>query len=196
MPRYASHTQDSLIIAAMHSFWKRGYEACSMDELVKDTGVSRHGIYASVGGKRDLFLRGFAAYQREIVSPAVSVLESEAATLDAIAAYFETQIALAERIGLPGPGCFVANAMTETAPHDADVRAQVELHNARLKAAFRNVLQKSFDLIDPDELDALAEFIATTAQGLWSKSRVVETAAPLRMHVSTLMSLLSVRIKQ
>jgi TetR/AcrR family transcriptional regulator, transcriptional repressor for nem operon len=196
MPRHASHTQDSLVIAAMSSFWKQGYEACSMDELVKNTGVSRHGIYATVGGKRDLFLRGFAAYQREIVSPAVSVLESEAATLDAIAAYFETQIALAERIGLPGPGCFVANAMTETAPHDADVRAQVELHNMRLKAAFRNALQKSFDLIDPDELDALAEFIATTAQGLWSKSRVVETAAPLRMHVSTLMSLLSARIKQ
>lgn len=167
-----------------------------MDKLVRDTGVSRHGIYASAGGKRDLFLRGFAAYQREIVSPAISVLESEAATLDAIAAYFETQIALAELIGLPGPGCFVANAMTETAPHDPDVRVQVEYHNARLKAAFRNALQKSFDLIAPDELDALAEFIATTAQGLWSKSRVVETASPLRAHVATLMSLLAARIKQ
>jgi TetR/AcrR family transcriptional regulator, transcriptional repressor for nem operon len=194
MPRQASHTQDSLITAAMHSFWKQGYEACSMDTLVRDTGVSRHGIYTNVGGKRDLFLKAFAAYQREVVSPAVSMLEVEAASLDAIADYFETQIALAERIGLPGPGCFVANAMTETAPHDGDVRTHVESHNVRLKAAFRNALQNSSDLLTAEELNALAEFIATTAQGLWSKSRVVETAAPLRTHVATLMSLLTARI--
>ncbi|MEM6902905.1 MAG: acetate--CoA ligase family protein, partial [Pseudomonadota bacterium] len=40
------------------------------------------------------------------------------ADLDAIAQYFETQISAAEQAGLPGPGCFVANAATEVAPHD------------------------------------------------------------------------------
>jgi TetR/AcrR family transcriptional regulator, transcriptional repressor for nem operon len=194
MPRQPSHTAESLAISAMHKFWYQGYEACSVDDLVMATGVSRHGIYASVGGKRDLFLRCFAAYQDEIVTPAVSALEANTANLGAIEAYFETQIALAERVGLPGPGCLVANAMTETAPHDTEVRLQVELHNERLRAGFRNALWQAADRLDLNELDQLAEFLATSAQGLWSMSRVVDTAAPLMRHAATLMSLIKARI--
>jgi TetR/AcrR family transcriptional regulator, transcriptional repressor for nem operon len=179
----------------MHKIWQQGYEACSMDDLVKATGVSRHGIYSTVGGKRDLFLRCFAVYQEMIVSPAVSVLEAEDAGLDRIEAYFETQIALAERVGFPGPGCFVANAMTEVAPHDADVRAQIELHNARLQTGFRKALQSASNQLDQNELDDLARLLTTTAQGLWSMSRVVDTGAQLRRQLSALMSLLKARIE-
>jgi TetR/AcrR family transcriptional regulator, transcriptional repressor for nem operon len=178
----------------MQLFWRQGFEACSMDDLVKWTGVSRHGIYADIGGKRDLFLRCFSAYDVKVVSPAVSILEEDDADIDAISAYFETQIDLAKQSGLPGPGCFVANAMTETAPHDAEIRYAVALHNARLKAGFCNALRKAFAHVDRDQLDALASLMVTTAQGLWSMSRVVEDATPLRDNVLALMSLLKARI--
>jgi TetR/AcrR family transcriptional regulator, transcriptional repressor for nem operon len=196
MPRSPAHSEDALITAAMRLFWMRGYGACSMDEIVTTTGVSRYGIYESVGGKRDLFLRGFAAYARDIVAPAAALLEERGADVEAIAAYFEMQIALAERAGLPGPGCFVANAMTETAPHDREVRLKVEAHNARLKAGFRNALKGSSPRLRPAHADALAEFLVTTAQGLWSMSRIVDSGAPLRAHVTTLMTLLKARIGQ
>ncbi len=161
-----------------------------MADLVAATGVSRHGIYSDVGGKHDLYLLAFGAYQDQVVSPAFEPVEADEATLADIAAYFETQIALAEHVGLPGPGCFVANAMTETAPHDEAVARQVALHNARLTAGFYKTLRQTGPHLGDTEVQQLADFLTVSAQGLWSMSRVVKTAAPMRAHVTTLMDLL------
>lgn len=193
MPRSKSHSKEALVSDAMHIFWTHGFAATSMDDLVRKTGVSRHGIYSDVGGKHDLYLAGFTAYQDEVVSPAFAQVEAEGAGLNEIAAYFESQIALAEAGGLPGPGCLAANAMTETAPHNDKVESEVKAHNRRLKEGFSNALSSVFKF---EEVDDLAEFLLINAQGLWSLSRVVSDAAILRRHVATTMSLLKAKAKQ
>jgi TetR/AcrR family transcriptional regulator, transcriptional repressor for nem operon len=190
MPRAAAHTIDELIDSAMRHFWRHGYHATSMDDLIEATGSSRHAIYSSVGSKHELYRRGFAAYRNAIVDPAFACVEAQNANLEAIGNFFEIQIALAERAGLPGPGCLIANATTETAPHDAQISAEVAAHNKRLKAGFARALANEARGLPQTEIDALANFLVTTAQGLWSMSRTVSSAAPLRAHVSTLMSLL------
>ena len=194
MPRQKSHTKDDLVASAMRRFWRYGYEATSLDDLVRATGVSRHGIYSDVGNKERLYLASFEAYQKLIVTPALEGLESAKSSLTEIQAYFETQIALAESIGLPGPGCFAANAMTEMAPHNEDVANQVDAHNARLTAGFLNALKKAAPSISLQEQMKLARFLTVTAQGLWSMSRTVDDAKQLREYVSTLMLLIEERI--
>jgi len=196
MPRQKSHTKDDLVASAMHRFWQYGYEATSLDDLVKATGVSRHGIYSDVGNKERLYLASFEAYQILIVTPALEGLESADAGLAEIQAYFETQIALAESIGLPGPGCLAANAMTETAPHNKDVANQVDAHNARLTAGFLNALKTAATGLPMLEQKKLARFLTVTAQGLWSMSRTVGDAKQLREYVSTLMLLIEGRIER
>jgi TetR/AcrR family transcriptional regulator, transcriptional repressor for nem operon len=194
MPRPRSQTTDSVIDASMRHFWQRGYHATSMDELVDAIGVSRHAIYTSVGGKRELYRLGFTAYQRLVVSPAFARVEQPIAGLNAIADFFEHQIAQAETAGLPGPGCLVANAATETAPHDAQIACEVAAHHARLKTGFIHALGNEPSLLSSTEIDALAEFLVTSAQGLWSMSRTVASATPLRAHAAILLSLLKTRL--
>lgn len=194
MPRTRSHTKDQLIHASMDQFWRHGYEATSVDDLVRVTGVSRHGIYSDCGGKHALYLDTFAAYQDIVVSPAFSRVEAEGAGMADIAAYLDAQIALAETSGLPGPGCLVANAMTETAPHDHQVQVMVDAHNARLKTGYLNALLSEGAHLPETTRDALADFLVTSGQGLWSMSRAVKTAAPLRQFAETLISLISIRL--
>jgi TetR/AcrR family transcriptional regulator, transcriptional repressor for nem operon len=194
MPRSSSQTTDSIIVASMRHFWRRGYHATSMDELVEAIGVSRHAIYTSVGGKHELYRLSFAAYQRSVVSPAFAPVEQSGGGLAAIAAFFEHQIAQAEAAGLPGPGCLVANAATETAPHDPHIAKEVATHHARLKAGFAHALNNERGVIGEVEIDALADFLVTSAQGLWSMSRTVTSAAPLRAHAATLLSLVKARL--
>ena len=179
----------------MRHFWQNGYHATSMDDLVTATGVNRHAIYSGIGGKSELYRRGFAAYQASVVAPAFSAVEQVDAGLAAIAGFFEFQIARAEAAGLPGPGCLVANATTETAPHDPQIAAEVAAHNARLKAGFAHALANENRQLPRDELEALAEFLVVTAQGLWSMSRAVTSAALLRAHVLTILSLLRARLR-
>lgn len=190
MPRTPARTHEQLIDAAMRHFWRQGYNATSMDALVEATGTSRQAVYSRAGSKRELYRQGFAVYQDAIVAPALAPAERPGATLDAVAQFFETQITAAERAGLPGPGCLIANATTETAPHDHCVAAEVDAHHARLKAAFSNALRNENPGLPDAEIAALAEFSVVTAQGLWSMSRVVDSATPLRAHASTLLSLL------
>ena len=183
--------------AAMRQFWGHGFTATSMDHLVGVTGVSRHGIYSAFGSKRDLFLACLEAYQQAVVTPAFAVVEEEGAGLSAIAGYFETQIAKAEALGLPGPGCLIANTMTELGPHDRDVLDRVNWHNQRLHAGFKNALAAADENEPPlseNVLNDLASLLVTSAQGLWSCSRSVDQAEPLRRIVATLLDLLKARL--
>lgn len=161
-----------------------------MDDLVKATVVSRHGIYAEFGGKKGLFLACFDRYQELVVTPAFSSVERPGATLADVAAYFETQIALAEDMGLPGPGCFVANAATEMAPHDADVRARVDAHNCRLREGFRNALftTRTLKTSTDNDVAEMADALLMFATGLWSMSRVAADAGVLRSSVTAILT--------
>jgi TetR/AcrR family transcriptional regulator, transcriptional repressor for nem operon len=180
MPRATAHTPEDLTERALRLFWASGYHATSMDDLVTTTGVSRHGIYGAFGGKRALYLACFARYAELVVSPAFGAVERPQAGLLEIRGYFEHQIAAAEAAGLPGPGCFVANAATEVAPHDANVAAEVARHNGRLAEGIRSALQHEAGRAVPQ---SLAQALVVFAAGLWSMSRVEPDAKVLRQAV-------------
>lgn len=198
MPRSKSHTPDTLTDLALTVFWSGGYSATSMDDLVNATNVSRHGIYADFGGKKELFVACFDRYQDRVVSPAFETVERPNAKLEHISQYFERQIAAVELIGLPGPGCFVANSATEVAPHDADVLAKVEEHNDRLRIGFASAVRNSLPagtLSGEAEIAQLAESVLVFATGLWSLSRLVSTAESLRDAAAAFMSSLERRLQ-
>lgn len=169
----------------MQRFWVHGYNGSAISDLVQATGVNRHGLYQTFDDKQGLFAAAATRYANGVVTPALAQVEAPGAGLAEIRAYFYQQIALAEEHGLPGPGCLMANSMTETGPHDPKVAALVKAHLDRLTIAFRNALQGS---VAQDRLDEAAWFVTVSAQGLWSVSRTVDTAAPLYAYVDRLMA--------
>jgi TetR/AcrR family transcriptional regulator, transcriptional repressor for nem operon len=193
MPRTKSYNPEQLVDAALRQFWKFGYSATSMDDLVRVTGVNRHGIYAEFDGKRGLFLACLARYRASVVDPAFACVERPGATIRDIEKYFEYQIANAERAGLPGPGCLMANTATENAPHDARIKSLVVLHNQRLEAGFSNALLQSAQAgkrSDKLKADKLAVSLVAFANGLWTLSRLTADASRLRTAARTFVDLL------
>ena len=193
MGRPATFSTDDLIQAAMTHFWHHGYHASSIDDLVTATGLNRQAIYKAAGSKEALYLACFEAYQELIVTPAFAGVE-DVGGLAAIAAYFETQIRLAETTGLPGPGCLVANAMTETAPHLPAVAAAVARHQARLTAGFSHALRVENPRLGKGDRTRLADFLTLSAHGLWSLSRSASSVRQLRAHAATIIDLVRTRI--
>ncbi|MGI4791830.1 MAG: TetR/AcrR family transcriptional regulator [Janthinobacterium lividum] len=57
--------------AAMHLFWRKGYEGTSLTDLTDAIGVSRPSLYAAFGSKEELF-RKVLAYYAELRAPAMS----------------------------------------------------------------------------------------------------------------------------
>jgi len=171
----------------MHAFWANGFEATSMADLVEATGSTRQSIYSDFENKRGLYHACFSLYRERVVAPALIPFETAEPGLAAIEQYFETQISLAEATGLPGPGCLVGNAMTETAPDDSGIRLLVEEHNARLEASFAKALPRHMSTTQKQEL---AQFLVVAAQGLWAMSRVTASADKLRLRAATIVRLL------
>src|SRR5580698_10451780 len=50
---------------AMNVFWSAGYEAASLERLLKEMGISKQSLYDTFGDKRSLYLRALAYYRRQ-----------------------------------------------------------------------------------------------------------------------------------
>ncbi len=199
MPRASAHTKNDLVDRAMAQFWRHGYGSTSMDDLVRSTKISRHGIYAAFGGKQKLFLACLDAYSQSVVTPAFGQVERDGADLKSIAAFFELQISRGEALGLPGPGCLMTNTMTEAAPHDPDIMQRVAQHNERLRIGFLNALRGARGRASRHssaELRELALLLQTFAGGLWACSRTTSNADDLRHAVNTFLELIEERIRR
>ena len=195
MPRKINYSRNEVLTRAMHHFWRHGFTSTSMADLVRVSQVSRAALYANFKNKDTLFLACLDKYREQVVTPAFNDVEKEGANLESISNYFVFQIKAAEAITLPGPGCLFANSMTEIGPHNKSVQTYINAHNQRLSAGFLNALSNitNSTIKNHSDLKALAEFLATSAQGLWSYSRSVSTAKPLYAYTNTLIQLIEFR---
>ncbi len=64
MPRNKEFDYDGKLLEARNLFWKRGYNATSMSELVDAMKINRSSIYLTYGNKHELFLKSLGDYMR------------------------------------------------------------------------------------------------------------------------------------
>lgn len=115
------NTQEALH-KAMVMFWRKGYEATSMTDLLGATGLSKSSLYATFGGKHELFISAFDVYRQERARDMYRALESGPAR-QAIETFFRL---LFTDIGNPeSRGCMSINQAVEMAAHDPEVRLRV-----------------------------------------------------------------------
>ena len=146
MPRPRSPSRDDLVENAMHLFWRNGYEATSVDALVRSTGVGRGALYSEFGGKRALFLACLDHYQDSAVTPGFEQVEAEGADVNAIQAFFDSRMAALKSMPMPSIGCLVNNTATEMAAHDPEIADAVRAHFDRMTKGFANALSNEMHL--------------------------------------------------
>ena len=152
--------------AAMELFWRKGYEAASMRELLDAMGIGRGSFYDTFGDKHALFLSALDRFQEVRTSWVEEVLFGEG--LDGIEEVFRRSLD-----GLfqfqPRRGCLLANSAVELAPHDPDVAARISSYIRRTEDAFQGALERARDRGEiRSEADprALARFLVNTLHGL------------------------------
>jgi TetR/AcrR family transcriptional repressor of nem operon len=124
MSRHQEFDPEEALHQAMRVFWRKGYEATSLNDLLKATGLSKSSLYATFGGKRDLFLAAFDAYRDERKREAVEILDQTPARTG-ISRFFKIILEGAKADEYVN-GCMSINQAVEMAPHDEDVRVRVK----------------------------------------------------------------------
>lgn len=198
MPRAKSHSRENLLDAALNTFWKIGYHVVSMGDLVRETGVSRAGIYGDFDGKEDLFHACLDRYQEIVVTPAFAPVEAEAAGIEGIEDYLNSLLTRFEDMGGLGKGCLVGNTLTQISEDALETRQKLRDHCDRLTAGFYKVLNHEnggHGLLSQDEIGDLARYTMISVQGIWSYSRLTEDPAELRATSDMLFTILKTRLR-
>jgi TetR/AcrR family transcriptional regulator, transcriptional repressor for nem operon len=166
MPRTKEFEPQAALDAAMELFWRRGYEATSLRELLDAMGIGRGSFYDTFGDKHDLFLAALDRFQEVRTFWVYEVLRE--AGLDGIQEVFRRTIEGLTEFE-PRRGCLLANSAVELAPYDPEVARRISGYVGRTEAAFEEALIRARDdgeIPADSDTKALARFLVTTLHGL------------------------------
>lgn len=192
MPRAKAFDPDLALDRAMQLFWRKGYEATSVQDLVEQMGINRFSLYDTFGSKHALFMAALDRYRDEIVTAGLSQLEGAEKGLAAIRGYFEGAV---DAFGSsPGRcGCLMTNSAVEMAPHDEKAAEKVRAHLERLENAFHRQLVKALqegELERSEDLRDLARFLTGAAQGMGVMMKAGQDRRVLEGYVGVVLSAL------
>jgi TetR/AcrR family transcriptional repressor of nem operon len=154
--------------AAMELFWERGYEATSMSDLVERMGVARASIYATYGGKHELYLKALDHYTRERDPEIVRRLSVPGPVLPLVRRLVDGYVTESQS-GQGSRGCLVVNAAVERMAADADVCRRVERSWTTVEVALTAALERGRaqgELRPETDARSLASFLLVVLQGI------------------------------
>jgi len=138
MARTKEFDTDEVLNKAISLFWDKGYNGCSMQDVVDGLGISRSSIYETFGDKRLLFLEALKKYQREGLADLEKTLSTSADIRQAITGLLESVLPECQDTPLQ-KGCFMVNTAVELAAHDPEIAALVKAN----KEGVENILTKA-----------------------------------------------------
>lgn len=194
MPRSKEFDPTRALDQAMHLFWRQGYHATSMDDLVAALEVQRYGIYSAFRSKHELYLAALERYQTTVVSELLAHVEQPDAGIGEIQAYFGQLVAIAHT---PAGeiGCLMCNSATELAPHDPAVAAKVDSYVQRLTSALRSALknaQQRGELDSSLDIEAAAHYLTGTVIGISVYAKTPTQRSAIDQYVQLALSLLTI----
>lgn len=142
MPRTKAFQPAEALDRAMELFWRDGYAATGLDVLVRRTGASRYGLYATFGGKRDLFLACVERYSQAVMDPMLEPLDQERPSAREIRAFFDRVLELIRRPG-DRRGCFMCNVAFERGAVDPAAARRVRQHFERVRRLLARALSNA-----------------------------------------------------
>lgn len=169
MARTKEFDPQRALARATDLFWRRGFEAASVQELLDCMGIGRGSMYGTFGDKHALFLAALDRYREEAEGSTASTLEEGGSPKESIRAVFGSMVDGLASQEEPRRGCLLANSAVELAPHDAEVGERVSRYVARMEEAFERTIvrgQASGEIADRHDPEALACFLVNNSLGL------------------------------
>ncbi len=163
MARPREFDPNEVLQTAIELFWEKGYFASSVDEVVRQSGVAKYGIYGTFGSKRELFKKVLLQYasdrHRDIQNP----LRKPGASLPEICQFFETAVKFMAQDGAPR-GCLIVNTGVELGLRDAEIRDFVSNFFQETEEVMVRCLTNAIELRQIEEISdisALATYLIT-----------------------------------
>jgi TetR/AcrR family transcriptional repressor of nem operon len=141
MPWEKQFNEDEALKDAMQTFWSRGYDATSLQDLVESMGINRGSIYATFGDKHSLFLEALKRYDEVERKDILANIRKGRSPRKAIQSLFD-ELIMDTVVNKNRDGCFLVNSALEIAPHDEDVAKIVSSAFEDIERFFRDLIKE------------------------------------------------------
>lgn len=169
MARTKEFDPDAALQSALELFWRRGYEATSIADLVEHLGIGRASIYATFGNKHELYLKALDRYTEERDPLLLSELSEPGPALPAVRAVVRRFAAEATSAPDGSNGCLITNTAAELAPHDPAATRRVEISWEHFETLLQSSLARARaqgELPEDRDPRALARMLLVLMQGV------------------------------
>lgn len=173
MARPPEFDRSKAVNKALVLFWRKGYQASSLADLLSAMGIGRSSFYAAFADKRTLFLECldlFAARTVDVVQRA----RSEMPPVDALQHFFERNF-----VGVPGSGvaasasrhwgCMLVNTVLEMAGVDDGLTERASHHLGEMQRVFQACLRDAG--AEAARAEELAAMLMLVNEGIRVSSR-------------------------
>lgn len=168
MARHKEFDETEALEAAMHTFWSRGYQGTSLQDLEAAMNLTRTSIYNAYGNKRQLFDKSVIHYQQTVLSRMFALLNSGHTLQEGIRKMLNGVLDMHFDSDTPG-GCLVVLSILEREQHDpASIQVLENIIHQMQKGLQVRIAaaQKAGELDSEPDARSLAATVATTMAGL------------------------------
>jgi TetR/AcrR family transcriptional repressor of nem operon len=127
--------------SAMHLFWRNGYQASSLSDLLDEMKIGRGSFYAAFGDKRRLYLECLNLFG-ERTGAIVQKAKDKYPPMDTIRYFLEHSLNYAEG-SKAGLGCMAVNTVVELAGVDDELTVAASAWLSKLQALFEACLREA-----------------------------------------------------
>lgn len=168
MPRVKLFDENDVLEKAMDLFWKQGYYATSIQDLVNHLGINRASLYDTFGGKKDLFDKVFHLYREKNSVGLRTFLNAHHDVRVGFRQLFLRAIdeAISDH---NNKGCFVVNTTIEFIPNDSEMMKVLQDNKTKFEKILFDYLKHGVDQnqISKDKnLKVIASLFYTFNNGL------------------------------
>lgn len=134
--RYKEYNPNRVLEQSVRLFWKKGFNGCSVNDIVEVTGVNRFSLYHEFENKEGILYRSILLYRERYCNDNLEIL-NEKGDLESILTKF--YLAFLEKEDLV-PGCYFIHIGTELADTDERVKQAVDQYLGEIEDLMGNLL--------------------------------------------------------
>lgn len=187
MPRQKEFDYDEKLEAARNLFWKKGYNATSMNDLVDTLKINRSSLYLTYGSKHDLFIKCLNSYNK---LKGKEYKDAASSHDDPLTAVKNMVLSVLDVILTDDKTCLVVNSTFELSRIDNEVNRILNQQTIWNLEIMEKLLQKAKENgtfpIDKDP-KAWAHFIMLNLTSIWYTQALFSDPKLTRQMAETLL---------
>ena len=136
--RYKEYNTNSVLEKCIPVFWEKGFRGCSVQEIVKTTGVNRFSLYHEFQNKEGILYSALKLYEERYSKPRFNILKKEGELSAILQEFYLSFLHSKDEF----QGCFYIHIGTELADEDAEINNLIKGYLTSLESVLIERLLK------------------------------------------------------